>query len=496
VSRDLVVTNGGRPRRDAREDTAHLGEGDAQRRARAVVLALHGTLRAIRMYPVENAAVQKTLGDLDLAVQRVFETGSEVTIRHAGDCVFVNDTRLRLAVDNFAAVSGVITAMTAVGLGALRVRTRPPLTAWAVLLAGIRTLAGDGEEDGRLGRLDDLLESAGVGDFELEEPVDEAEQARQVEQRERSRQTYLRSLEVTREVMSEARLGRSPSLRRVKRAVQAIVDAILTDPSSLLGLTTLREFDEYTFVHSVNVCILSVALGRRLGFDRLQLLDLGVAALLHDIGKSRVPNEVLNKRGPLTDEEFAIIRQHPWQGLLLLSALPFGTGRPWRAMIGAYEHHLRVNASGYPAVVRPRQLSLISRIIAVADGFDAATSARIYKQTPWSPAEVLLGMRDTARLGYDPVIVKAFISLTGIYPVGTLVVFDTGELGLVHSANPVETALSRPIVRLLADGAGNRLEPTPLVDLLERNANEQYVRTIIRTEDPDRWGIQVSDYFA
>jgi hypothetical protein len=132
----------------------------------------------------------------------------------------------------------------------------------------------------------------------------------------------------------------------------------------------------------------------------------------------------------------------------------------------------------------------------VADGFDAATTTRVYQATPWSPADVLQGMRDNARLGFDSVLVKAFVNLTGIYPVGTVVVLDSFELGLVHAANPDETALSRPIVRVLSDAQGNMLPEPPLVDLLAKDAAGHYLRTIIRTDDPDRWGIRVSDYFA
>jgi HD-GYP domain-containing protein (c-di-GMP phosphodiesterase class II) len=141
-------------------------------------------------------------------------------------------------------------------------------------------------------------------------------------------------------------------------------------------------------------------------------------------------------------------------------------------------------------------LSLFSKIISVADGFDAATTTRVYQQSPWSPADVLRGMRDNPRLGLDPVIVKAFINLTGIYPIGTVVVLDTFELALVHAASADPTALSRPVVRVLSDAMGNRLAESALCDLTETDAAGQYARTIIRTEDPERYGIHIGDYFA
>jgi HD-GYP domain-containing protein (c-di-GMP phosphodiesterase class II) len=262
-----------------------------------------------------------------------------------------------------------------------------------------------------------------------------------------------------------------------------------------VGLTTLREFDEYTFVHSVNVCILAVALGRRVGLGKLQLLDLGLAALMHDIGKARVPLELLNKRGQLDETEFKVLQTHTWRGVLALFAMKGSAARSWRAMTTAYEHHMRVDLSGYPHPIRARQPALFSKIVAIADGFDAATTSRVYQPQPWTPADVVRGMRENPKLGFDPVLVKAFINLTGIYPIGTLVGLDTMEIALVQAASTDPNALARPVVRIIFDARGNRVD-SPVVSLTERNASGQFLRTITRTENPDRYGIRVSDYFA
>lgn len=471
-------------------------ESVAQSLARAYVVAFHAAVRAVRLYPVENSAVQKALQELGVHAERVMQADNGCELRRVGDYVFVNDTRIRLGLDNYAAVSYVLGLLRGAGIGGVSVRALPGSREWVVLIAFLQAPPLEYPEEERLAQLEQRLADAGVVNFALEAPSNDSRDDEELDAKERARQTYVRSLDVTREVMVQARLGRSAGLKRVKRAVQGIVDAILSDPSSLVGLTTLREFDEYTFVHSVNVCILSVALGRRLGLTKPQMLDLGLAALLHDIGKSRVSLDTLNKRGSLTDEERLELQAHTWQGVLALFALPAGTGRPWRAMISAFEHHLRIDLQGYPKTVRARPLSLFSKIIAVADGFDAATTTRVYQTNPWSPADVLRGMRDNARLGFDPVIVKAFINLTGIYPIGTLVVLDTFEMGLVHAPNDDPSALSRPVVRLLSDEQGNMLPAATLADLTDRFEDGAYMRTIIRTEDPDRYGIRISDYFA
>lgn len=471
----------------------------SQRRGRALIVALHGALRAIRLYPVENTAVQKSISELVLATARIVQHHDTCEILRVGDYLFVNEARLRLTLEHYAAVAYVLGLFRESGIGGVRlvVGAVPDSRAWVVFLSGLLMVASAGANlDIRKVIIADRLVLAGIASFELLPPADEYTEEPELDVKERARQTYLRSLDVTRDVMTSARLGRSPGLRRVKRAVQGVVDAILTDSSSMLGLTTLRDFDEYTFVHSVNVCILSVALGRRIGLTRNQLLDLGLAALMHDVGKARVPLDLLNKPGALDDSERAALQQHTWQGVLTLLGMPAGASRPWRAMTAAYEHHLRLDCSGYPAVRVARPLSLFSKIIAITDGFDAATSTRVYQSAPWTPADVLRGMRDNTRLGLDPVIVKAFINLTGIYPIGTLVVLDSFELALVMAPNPDDTAVSRPIVRLMTDASGNRIAEVIEYDLTARFDNGSFFRTIIRTEVPDRYGITISDYFV
>jgi HD-GYP domain-containing protein (c-di-GMP phosphodiesterase class II) len=308
---------------------------------------------------------------------------------------------------------------------------------------------------------------------------------------------YAQSVSASKEVIRSVRMGQSPNLKKIKRVVQGIVDQILNEETSLMGLTTLRDYDEYTFTHSVNVCIFSVALGRKLGLGRRQLCDLGIAALMHDIGKSRVPLEVLNKTGALTDEEWRAMTNHPWLGVLTLFGMRRQSDIPYRAMVVAFEHHMKMDLTGYPRHVRPRTQSIFSRIVAVADAFDAATSRRAYQETPFTPTEVLREILHNPRRGMDRAIVKAFISMVGHYPVGTLLLLDTFELAVVHAPNPVAEAISRPIVYIISDASGNVLYPGTLLDLTQKDpATGSYQRSIIKIADPDRYGIRVSDYFV
>jgi len=468
------------------------GDSYIRRAGRNLIYAYHAALRAIKLYPVENAAVQRALVELTTLSKEIITAESELEIRTSGEFIFVNATRLRLDLDNYASFSHLLSLYRRSGLGAQHVSPEVSTRDWLVFLSGLQSTTGSENADEQFEALIAKLEAAGVHAFTLARPAESEEDDKT---KERAKRTYAQSVAVTKDLMTAVRFGKSPSIKKIKRLVQGIVDQILSEETSLVGLTAIRDYDEYTFTHSVNVCIFSVAIGKRLGLTKLQLYDLGMAALFHDIGKSRVPAEVLNKTDSLSDDEWRQIAAHPWLGVLSMFQLRGTQDLHYRAMIVAYEHHMKIDLTGYPRPVRERQLSVFSKIVAVADGFDAATSRRSYQTTPMNPADVMKEMRDNTRRGMDPVLVKAFVNLTGIYPVGTLVVLDTFELGLVHASNPIAEMLSRPIVRIVSDEKGNVLFPGYLVDLADRGQDGAFKRTIIKTDQPDRYGIRVGDYF-
>ncbi|HKG94134.1 MAG TPA: HD domain-containing phosphohydrolase [Gemmatimonadaceae bacterium] len=472
------------------------GDSYIRRAGRVFILALYGAVRAIKLYPVENEAVKKALEDLTAVSGEIIRQENDLEFRVSGEFIFINATRLRLDLDNYASFSHLLSLCRTNGVGFFRVHEGVATRDWLVLLSLLQTPSREPPAT-RLVQLGGRLEQAAVKAFDLG-PAVETEDDKEFREKakEAAKRTYAQSVAVTKDVVNSVRMGRSPNYKKIKRVVQGIVDQILNEENSLVGLTTIRDYDEYTFTHSVNVCIFSVALGRRLGLSKLQLYDLGLAALFHDIGKSRVPLEVLNKPGGLTDDEWRMMSAHPWLGMLALFSVRGQQELPYRSMVVAYEHHMKTDLTGYPRTVRPRVMSMFSKIVAVADGFDAATSRRAYQTDPLTPAAVLQEMRDNPRRGMDPVVVKAFINLTGIYPVGTLVVLDTFELALVHAPNPNPEAVSRPVVRIVADERGNVLYPGEIVDLTEQNAPGAFARTIIKTGDPERYGIRVGDYFV
>ena len=471
------------------------GEAFTRSAGRTFIMALYGSLRSIRMYPPENPVVQKGLEDLITVTEELRSADGDIEFRVSGEFIFVNSTRLRLDLDNYTTFSYLLALCRACGVGVVHVKSKASARDWTVLLNFLLVPQGDGPE-ARFEALQKRLEATGVVAFELSPPVEsEDDQKIRVEAKEAAKRTFTRSVSATKEVMNSVRLGQSPNIKKIKRVVQGIVDQILADETSLIGLTTIRDYDDYTFTHSVNVCIFSVALGRRLGLTRLQLYDIGFAALFHDIGKSRVPVDILNKPDLLSDEEWRAIAAHPWLGVLALFQVKEQQEFPYRAMLVAYEHHMKRDVTGYPRSLRTKAIGFYSKIVAVADGFDAATSRRSYQSEPMNPAAVLGEMRDNARRGMDPVIVKAFVNLLGIYPVGTFVVLDTFELAIVHSANANPEMISRPNALIVSDDLGNIVHPGFLADLAERDDGGTFKRTIIKTADPDRYGLRIGDYF-
>ena len=476
--------------------TAPGDDGQLRQGGRSLLLALYTALRSLKLYPLENATVQKSLSDLDHTTRGLLKSEIELEIRLAGDFIFVNSTRLRLELDNYASFSHILAIFRGFEIGALRVKTGTDRRQWQIFLSLLLSLSGRGSPQERLKELQERLDTAKVADLEIEHGLS-SEGRGSAEARQASKQVYAQGVAVTKDVIAGVRLGRATGLKRVKRAVQMVVDQVLNNEISMVGLTTIRDYDEYTFTHSVNVCIFSVALGKKLGLSKPQLCDLGMAALLHDVGKARIPPEVLNKAGKLDEHEWKVIQSHPWYGALTLFSMRGYEEIPYRSILVAHEHHMKSDLTGYPKVVRPRTLGIFSRIVSVADGFDAATTRRVYQTVPIEPDQVLREMWENPNRGYDRVLVKALINLIGVYPVGTCVILDSFEVAVVSAPNPDGEQLKRPLVRVAVDVDGGPVPPPGIeIDLSEKDLSGAYRRSIVKVTNPSRYGITVGDYFV
>ncbi len=469
-------------------------EGQIRHTGRGFLVALYATLRSLKLYPVENDAVQRALDDLMAAAAELFQMAGEIEVRLTGDFLFVSGVRLRLELENYASFSHIQAVLRHTGVGSMLIHSGITRETWQEFCLALHTLPEEGEPEDRYDALVKWVHRTGVTAIEFQ-PTGAGDAEEERESKELAKRTYSQGVAASKDVVNGIRLGRAPNIKRVKRAVQQIVDQVLTNETSIVGLTALRDYDEYTFVHSVNVCIFAVALGRKIGLTKSQLYDLGMTALLHDVGKARLPIEILNKPDGLTEDEWKILQTHTWRGALTLVSLRSYDETPFRAVLVAHEHHMKVDLTGYPKHIRPRSLALFSRIVAVADGYDAATSRRAYQTVPIEPDEVLREMWENPRRGYDSTIVKALINLLGIYPVGTCVILDTFEVGVVIAANPDLGHLNRPTIVLMTDPNGVTMPPPgTTVDLAAREADGRFSRSIVKVTNPDRYGVSITPY--
>jgi HD-GYP domain-containing protein (c-di-GMP phosphodiesterase class II) len=313
-------------------------------------------------------------------------------------------------------------------------------------------------------------------------------------QRAAARQTYAHGMESLQEVAQKLAGDQRVGISKTVRIAQEMVDLIVEDDSLLMTLSTLRTYDDYTFHHSVNVAILSMCLGNAIQLSKPSLERLAVCGMLHDLGKVEIPVHILNKPGRLTAAEFEEVKKHSLNSTLQILKIKAGRERRARLIAPPFEHHLKYDLSGYPRSPRKTSLSLFGRILTITDVYDAITSPRKYRESVMSPDEALGYMLKGAGTDFDPVLLKVFIRMMGIYPVGTMVLLDTGEIGLVRSGR-VEGPSDRPhLIHLIPDG-DNGFQKGKELDMLARNPKTQtYRRNIVRSFHPSTFGVQPADF--
>lgn len=286
------------------------------------------------------------------------------------------------------------------------------------------------------------------------------------------------AIETVKELVQAGQLDKAANVRKMNSVVQTMVDSVLDNRDALMGLTSIKMYDEYTYAHSVNTSILSVSLGTYLSFDKPQIAALGVAALMHDIGKVTVPHEVINKPGKLTEAEWEQVKRHPIEGALLLADIP---GVSKLAMVAAFEHHQHGDERGYPKVAGELRQHPFSQIVALADAYEALTAARVYYSVQMPPDQAIRILIKKRGIAFNAVLVKAFVNMIGIFPVGTLLKLDTGEVALVRHQT---RDLMRPRVLLLNKFDGSEKKDGTEVTLVE-TVEGKFKRSVTGIIDPN-----------
>ncbi|HEU4693556.1 MAG TPA: HD domain-containing phosphohydrolase [Vicinamibacterales bacterium] len=294
------------------------------------------------------------------------------------------------------------------------------------------------------------------------------------------RRLYNDAVKVAGDLWESAKVEGAPDADAARHMVDSLAQAVAQNRTALLSLTALKNYDNYTFTHMVNVSILTMGQARGLGIDGPLLREFGMAGLMHDIGKVQTPNEILNKPGKLTDAEFTILKRHTIDGAQILRTTP---EMPALAPVVAFEHHLRADGTGYPAAVRPT-LNLGTSLAGIADVYDAMRSKRVYQNA--SPTErILTVLRENDGAQFDQNLVRRFVQLLGIYPAGNLVRLASGEVAVVRKAYAADPY--RPQVRILFAKSGEKLARPDDVNLWEITDGSN--RSVQAPLDPADYGI-------
>jgi HD-GYP domain-containing protein (c-di-GMP phosphodiesterase class II) len=456
------------------EDRAFLKQN-----GEALVIRLFAASKTVRLYDAKNRATQRVLAEVMDCLARIMEREGRVFIRTANDFLLLNEYRIPVEPQHYGPFEFWVDAMKKREVEAIEIGN---MTSTADIGTFLVEFGKVEPGENACAEIEERLKAAGVETIAITRYIERATQLTNVKHertdiRQESNRVYFRTVALIGNVLRTAEEKQILQVRKAKRLTQQMVDIIHTDESMLLGLASIKNFDAYTFAHCVNVCILSMLIGDRMRLEKADVARLGVAALMHDIGKTYIPSTILNSTGNLVDREWELMKYHTFFGVKELSRVN-ALRDAVDAMFVAVQHHVHYNDNGYPQRLGGWKLRLFSRIVTVADYYDAMTAWRIYQKEPITPDRALLFILQNSGNIFDPFVVKVFINAVGLYPVGTIVELDQGEIGVVTRQHGDAKLLHRPIVEVVhQDGDRSQRET---IDLAERDPDGQYIRTIRR----------------
>lgn len=433
-----------------------------------LVRRLAAGLRSSELYAPGHPLVERSVDTLASAATAYLTDAASVIVGFVGDDVVVNDTRLG---KGSASLTGFVRALRDKEIEKItfhRGVTREDVKMFLEELANRRArtnvadrLAGRGVKRIAIGKL--AVEDTPQDDVGIEA----------------ARRVYGTAVSSAESLWEQAKTGEKPDPHTARQIIDSLANIVTQDRTSLMALTALKKYDNYTFTHMVNVAALSMAQARALNLEGPLLREFGFAALMHDIGKVNTPLEVLNKPGKLDKDEFLVMKQHVVDGAHILRRTP---EMPALAPIVAFEHHLKQDLSGYPENIGSRKLNLCTMIVSIADVFDALRSNRPYREGLAS-ARIRSIMNEQGNPAFNQVLLRRFVNLIGLFPIGTIVRLNTDEVGVVTAEHPDDPF--RPQVKILFNPRGERLEEEPLANTWERDSRGEFRRAVVETVDPD-----------
>jgi len=424
------------------------------------------SLRSAQLYSPGHPIIGRNLESLSAALQMMHGLQPTVTIGLVGDEVIVDDMPMARA----DMLGPFVRRLQQAGVERITIDRGVTLEEITGFLAAITTIDA---RQGDAAETFPALAHIRVGRVTVDQRVEGS-----LTDMATIKRLYSDAVSVAGDVWDSAQTEGHPDATAARSMIDGLAQAVAQNRTALLALTTLKNYDNYTFTHMVNVSILTMGQARGLGIDGSLLREFGLAALMHDIGKVRTPLDILNKPDKLTDEEFVIMKRHVVDGAEILRMTP---DVPALAPVVAFEHHLRVDASGYPAGVTRSSLNIGTMLCSIADVYDAMRSQRHY-QKAFPTDRILAVLKRNDGTQFDQHLVRRFVQLIGIYPAGNLVRLNTGEVAVVMNVYAPDPY--RPHVRVLIDREGKRIDLPYEINLWEANEDPQRPGSVTAPLDP------------
>jgi HD-GYP domain-containing protein (c-di-GMP phosphodiesterase class II) len=433
-----------------------------------VVQVLAAAIKGLRLYAVDHPATTKQVETLQNGLFSLLQYKKSIKMGILEGTLFVED---HLFMQEFPAASEIAKLLESRDLVGFEFMAGLSANEIQSLLHLLHSGGGKGQD------FAEALTSQGVKRIRIIAAEDENDD-------QQPRKVYRKALKVVDQIFQDVRMGEIPSSKDAIDVVKSMAKLTMTEPHAMLALSMLKDYDNYTFTHSVNVSVIALAVGRACNLTEEQLKTLGLGGLLHDLGKLRIDVNIITKPGRLTDAEFDSIKEHPGFGADIIREMEDVTNEVMQIVLG---HHLRYDRSGYPAVEAEKIDSPLVEMTAIADAYDAMTTLRSY-QRPFTPRKAITRLKEISGSFLHPDFVSRFIDSLGPYPVGSLVRLDNNEVGLVTKVDVQDTSLID--LKILFNPAGKLLEDPFLMHL-----RPNQTRHIVAEVDPHTKGIDVTDFF-
>lgn len=455
----------------------------------AFINAFFILFRTAQYVDANNATYQTQSSKFYMSFRRLVDAYGKITVKVIDGRIFVHDKLVRFDSEGIVRARGVVDAWHQVGVGGITLDDSLDSRQIDKFIYLVNSL--DRQNRNRedvAARLTEL----GIEGITLLAAVKKEKRAVLTEEKRKlmrrtARVTFFRAISVVEESMTRASHDKEIDISKARRVVHSLIDQISEDECSLIELTNIRDFDEYTYAHCANVCVYSLTIGVKLGLDRTQLSDLGFAALFHDIGKIRLPEDLIRKPDVFDEDDWIQMQRHPILGAKTILRNLQLSRQTARAAIVAFEHHINRDYTGYPSLIDKRPLNLFSKIVSIADTFDALNSGRLYIKKAIPPDEVLRKMMYQMNVKFDEFLMKLFVNIIGVYPPGTMVLMTGDRLAVIVKTNP--GALSRPVIKVIGDKSGPYVQFEEIDLAMEEHADKRVIRII----DPSKYNIDIKN---